>query len=450
MLDRAHDKLLSIEEIVSGLKTKDFKNPDWISYLEWYETVDVLEAEQNQVEDELTKTGQLVLEPGRSYSFDLDSFCVDAGKPSPFSGDGLTSAVMKGPALKWLPVLLQRYSSLNIPQWKTQLLVWALTSNVRFDELATEDQNLLQKIFPDARIRFGNRQLENAARSALGDVLPEDVSSTIESIKGIRERFLTYQYDFKKLSEILAPKPKRTKPLPIGWMKTSDGYFIKLTSLNGYSNIHVDIYVPEKSGENTGRFTSSLASVLAFIPWKIIGIPNDGQRLALSSKTNKTKKTRKNPCSKLEEWRPQQCRELTEDDRMKIIKIADPKNFPKTRYALPPKKNAAIEEETDCSHFTQEIYRRAGFDHPYAPTSALSCVKTFKEVNSETATYGDFVVFPGHIGILDKSGHIISATKGGRRRQSTLDPSDKNFLPSITSLPQNTFGKPKFLRWSCP
>ena len=404
VLDRAHDKLLSLEEKVSWRKVKDFKNPDWLSYLEWYETVDILEAEQNQVEDELIKTGQLVLEPGRSYSFDLDSFCVDAGKPSPFSGDGMAVAATKGPALKWLPVLLQKYSSLNIPQWQAQLLVWALTSDVRFDELAEEDQNLLLKIFPDARVRFGNRQLENTARSVLDDVLPEDISSTVKSIEGIRESFLTYQHDFKKLSEILAPKPGRTKPLPIGWMKTSDRYFMKLTSSNGYSNVHVDIYTPEESGATAGRATSSLGSVLTFIPWKIVGIPNEGQRLALSSKANKTRKTRKNPCSKLEEWRPQQCRELTEDNRIKIIKIANPKNFPKTRYALPPKKGVSIEEETDCSHFTQEIYRRAGLDYPYAPTSALSCVKTFKEVNSKTATYGDFVVFPGHVGILEKVG----------------------------------------------
>ncbi len=62
------------------------------------------------------------------------------------------------------------------------------------------------------------------------------------------------------------------------------------------------------------------------------------------------------------------------------------------------------------------------------------------------------MLYKGHIGILSKSGSVISATVGGAAKRSKLDQNDPNFLPSITELPidQAGSGVPKIMNWSCP
>jgi hypothetical protein len=52
-------------------------------------------------------------------------------------------------------------------------------------------------------------------------------------------------------------------------------------------------------------------------------------------------------------------------------------------------------------------------------------------------------------GILNKSGMVISAGKGGRRKLSTLEITDKRFIPSIRALKISEFGNPQFIKWEC-
>ena len=170
----------------------------------------------------------------------------------------------------------------------------------------------------------------------------------------------------------------------------------------------------------------------------------------MSSKAIKHKGLKeKDPCKQIKAWKSKKCRELTTEDRDKIIKISDPENFPKTRYASPPDTTKPIEVETDCSHFTNEIYRRAGIDFPYVPTSLMRCLEYFKEVSMDEAKPGDLILYPIHVGILNKNRKIISPGRGGKKRFSTLAPADKNFIPSIQELNINAFGVPRFYKWRC-
>lgn len=143
---------------------------------------------------------------------------------------------------------------------------------------------------------------------------------------------------------------------------------------------------------------------------------------------------------------------MTESDRQKILAIADPRKFSRTRYQSPPHNGATPEVETDCSHFVHDIMNRAGFEFPYTPTRSFECLRSFKSIPSTQALPGDLIMFSGHVGILGSDGLIISATTGGKNRRSSLDPDDKDFLSSITRLTQDQFGRetPKVIRWSCP
>ena len=157
-------------------------------------------------------------------------------------------------------------------------------------------------------------------------------------------------------------------------------------------------------------------------------------------------------CDKLKNMKPKACREMTDSDRKAILETADPKNFSRTRYHLGPAPGKSTEEETDCSTFVNEIYHRKGFDYDFTNTKNLDCVPTFQVVSESEAKPGDLILFDGHIGILTSDGQIISSTRGGKRKRSTLDPDNPRFIPSITKYKRSFFetkGKGKILEWHC-
>lgn len=136
-------------------------------------------------------------------------------------------------------------------------------------------------------------------------------------------------------------------------------------------------------------------------------------------------------------WRhSKECRALSDEDRKAILEAADLGRFSKTRYRSPPNNGTRPEEETDCSHFVNEIYGRANFAFQYSPTSTIGCLSVFKEAGEANAKPGDLVLYLGHVGILDDQGMVISATRGGPGRRSMRD--------------QAGHGKSKIICWSCP
>lgn len=228
--------------------------------------------EQAKLEKSFKETGSAFLEPGRSYAFRFQSFCVHAGKERPVDGDGMQLAPIKGAPSKWLPEILSRYQPLGIKQEEAQRLIWALLTNVRFDELSDSDQKNLLKVFPDAEIRFGNRMIESKAKSLFEELLPSEISSLKENISSLRDKFIEARSSYQELEQALAPISSRQHPIPLGWMKTPEGFFVRVTSKDGYRNAYFEVYVPE-----------SLSHRISFKPSQFIAIPKEGQRLAISS-----------------------------------------------------------------------------------------------------------------------------------------------------------------------
>ena len=278
--------------------------------------------------------------------------------------------------------------------------------------------------------------------------MPFQIKDNLGKLSEIKEEFQKYQSDFKKLESIMAPIVKRD-PIPLGWMKMEDGYFIKLTGNGGYSKVDVEIYMPLDKFDDQDRVPQSNKKIV-FNPWKYVALPGSGQRLALSSKVSRPLKMPVNlNCSKIKKWvSPDKCKNISQKEREEILEKIKPENFPKARYVLPPREGKTIEEEVDCSHFVNEIYHRVGINYPYLPTASMECLSNFKEIDSDEVKAGDLVLYKGHVGIIDGDGDVVSATRA--QGFATLPPDDERFIPSIKKYPVNTFGKGRFLRWSCP
>lgn len=120
------------------------------------------------------------------------------------------------------------------------------------------------------------------------------------------------------------------------------------------------------------------------------------------------------------------CKPLSWKDRFQILKIASPKNFPRAKYKMGPRRPANIEKETDCSRFVHEIYRRAGLRYAFRTTSSLAQAPEFDVLDEDDAKPGDLMLFRGHVGVVDKDGKIISATKVRSRKQSTITKMDRD------------------------
>ena len=356
---------------------------------------------------------------------------------------------MRGAATSWISDILKIQGVKGVPQSQVQYLIWALLSDVRFDELSPDDQGALLRFYPDAAVRFGNRRLENLATGALQNLFP-DLPNSISSLADLRGRILGLRDNAHALEALLAPNSGRTELLEVGWLKMDEGYFIHVAA-DGFSQVHFDLYVPPSID---GRNPSSMQRPV-FQPWKWIALPGGhAQRLAVSTKVIRRSKRSGvgAACERVKAWTPKLCHELGNSDRQKILELADPKNFVHARYQSPPQAGAKPEGETDCSNFVNEIYRRAGLEYPYADTSLISCLKVFREIPADQFKSGDLILYSGHVGIIDSAGDLISATWGGKEKRSMLPSDDARFIPAIKKLPKDQAhpGPWKALRWSCP
>lgn len=146
-----------------------------------------------------------------------------------------------------------------------------------------------------------------------------------------------------------------------------------------------------------------------------------------------------------------ECPPITVAERREILRLANPNNFPKSRYKLRWNDRKPIEQETDCSKFVHEIYRRAGLPFPRATTKALADLDQFKVVPASRAKPGDLVVFPKHVGILCSDGKVISATQGGpKRKLATRNNRDQRFRSSIVKSEKENFSDRYFyLQYAC-
>lgn len=241
-----------------------------------------LVIQQNTVASELKATNRLKLKPGFSYDFTLESFCVHAGVERPFKGDGLFLGDVEGAAKSWLPQIASQYKLRKIPQNEAQILIWSLLSGLRFDELSFENRKNLIKLFPDAAIRFGNSEVEDSAKSYLLSQIPSEILSATAKFDEYKNLLRDTNSKFSDIEQILSPESSRSSPIPVGWLRHEDGYYIHLEA-DGYQQIRVKIYAPE-----------SLKPGTYFNPSKHVALPGEGQRLGLSSNAIESYKDKSN------------------------------------------------------------------------------------------------------------------------------------------------------------
>lgn len=251
---------------------KDFQSPlEALSLTNDPNIKSTLLKEHSRLQKELSTTNQIILTPGQSYEFELESFCVHPGISRPVVGDGLFMGEITGSPKSWLETILKTYSQKNVSQSDAQVLIWELLRGYKFDQLSPEAKTTALKIFPNASTFFRNSQIEASAKDLLSKQLGFNIANFQDQLQYSKEELESKKASFQELENILSPKNPREKPIPVGWIQHPDGYQFHLES-NSYSQVKVKIYAP-----------NTLKKPVAFNPTSIIAIPSQGQRLALSN-----------------------------------------------------------------------------------------------------------------------------------------------------------------------
>ncbi len=128
--------------------------------------------------------------------------------------------------------------------------------------------------------------------------------------------------------------------------------------------------------------------------------------------------------------------EMSEEIRQHILKIADPENYPNTRYRKRPR---SFPKETDCSHFVHHVYSSAGLPYGYQSSRNFSRAVEFQSIPPRDAQPGDIVLFRNHMGILSNTYRIISAT----RQKRSIQELEAHAFPRLKKTDQ-------VFRYKCP
>lgn len=235
---------------------------------------DTLVAYQKSLEGQIQKNKTIQIADGHSYEFEFESFCLDPGRSSPSYEVFFSPSKAELP--HWLKTIVSAYKANGMSQKDTQLLIWALRSGMRFDEMNSQDQNNLKKVFPDAAVRFGNSQIADFVQNK---ILPEDVKDVISKFESFKSLLKQTNRDYDEISEILAPRSKKVSEKKVSWVQLEGGPLMRISS-DGFSRINLKIYY----ASDAKRKTNSDGILAAFsLEGLVVSPPDNAQRLILAS-----------------------------------------------------------------------------------------------------------------------------------------------------------------------
>lgn len=232
-----------------------------------------------------TKNGGFKLAAGY-YEMQAQSYCLHAGTHGPGGGDGYLYAPVLGSADDEVIAILQNsVDHPEIDQRKIQLLLWAIVSKAKFEDLNNDLKIVAAQL-------LSRRQLASLNRNALSVLSSREFSSIIGGTPPALRRVLSAERDIRRMvsrpnlvysdieaAAVLAgavPMGEGSVQTPSGrWSLYPDGYFIRYIP-SGYRRTLIQIWV-ESGSRGVGE---------SFDPAEQIAVPGNTsrQRLAQSGR----------------------------------------------------------------------------------------------------------------------------------------------------------------------
>ena len=199
-----------------------------------------------------TDNGGFLLKSGY-FEMINQSYCLHAGTYGPGGGDGYLYAPVKGSAQEAVTAILQNsVANPDIEQRNIQLLLWAIVSRSKFEDLNTELKIVASRLLSKKQIASLNRNALSVLTSPqllrVTGGLPAPLRQVMQAEADMR-RMLSAPglvYADMERAAVLAGKA------PVGegsvetpsrrWSKHPDGYYIRFIP-SGYSHTLVQIWI---------------------------------------------------------------------------------------------------------------------------------------------------------------------------------------------------------------
>ncbi|MFH0947637.1 MAG: hypothetical protein V1833_01380 [Elusimicrobiota bacterium] len=183
--------------------------------------------------------GTIVIPPKTKLTLKLNTYCLSSQKASPSDDEPyiLTNRVPDIP----LYSEIMRYTNTKeaVDQHLKQNVIWNLQNKVKFEDLPSDQRELLLKVDKNAYLKVNN-YFKEVAKEGLGKLIGKYLPSEVESVKEVVEIIKGKVYDYHEYAKRIEnlnskyKKPNNDKPVK------AEGYEIyALVKANGYSNATV-------------------------------------------------------------------------------------------------------------------------------------------------------------------------------------------------------------------
>lgn len=195
----------------------------------------------------------VIREPGH-YMIETRSYCLEAGTYAPGEGDGYLMAPLEGPWSDIIRNVLQR-SALHpeIAQKDVQILLWAILSRTKIEEMWPEAQEVAAKLLTRkelARVNGGALgPIPRSVREQAMASLPPEAQRLLEIEAELREALTTGVQRFEEIERLAVlqgepPPQEGDRLIPRGrWSYHPDGFFVRYFPRD-YRRTLVEIHVP--------------------------------------------------------------------------------------------------------------------------------------------------------------------------------------------------------------
>lgn len=232
-----------------------------------------------------TPQGGFVLAEGY-YRMHAQSYCLHAGTHGPGGGDAYLLGPVKGSAREAVISILQNsVSHPEIDQHDIQMLLWAIVSRAKFEDLSPKLKGVAAVLLSKKQLLGLNRSalsvFSNPQLNSITGGMPGPVRTVIEAESRLRGLLTTPGSSYAEIERVavlggVAPRGEGSIDVPASrWSLHPDGYWVRYKP-NGYSNTWVEIWVP-KSARGIGK---------VYDPATAIAVPANTarQRLAQSGR----------------------------------------------------------------------------------------------------------------------------------------------------------------------
>ncbi len=179
--------------------------------------------------------------PGEGIKLTLHSYCLDYHASSPSGDEFYYIDAIPDEQVKWLQPITDYVSKNPGEDFPAQALIWNMNNDVAYNDLPSDQQELLSLAIPNAEELYGRNIVEEGAKEIF-DLFKQkaeeeagDVAQSIEVINDITEIVEELENRYSQLKLIL-PKYK-TYRLP-------NGLLIRAESIGHYSSIKLTIVNP--------------------------------------------------------------------------------------------------------------------------------------------------------------------------------------------------------------